>query len=454
MSWNPKYAILMFISTALTYASGMLISREAQNGNFVNRKKLYVALSFVPNLLILGFFKYIDFLFDTINRIGTQIGFSHIENSFDFLLPVGISFYTFQALSYTMDVYRNAIKAERNFLKYALFVSFFPLLVAGPIERAKNLIHQIHERHDFDYDRMKSGLLQMLWGFFLKLMIADRISISVDLVFDNWKDYQGIQLVWVIILFSMQIYCDFASYTNIARGAAKVLGFSATENFRTPYFSQTVAEFWRRWHISLTSWFRDYLYIPLGGSRKGAVRKYLNVMIVFLVSGLWHGASWHFVIWGALNGLYQIIEGLIDSPIKRFRRFLGTNDEFAIYKILRICRTFVLVCLAWIFFRAESASVAIGIIRNIFVWNPMVMLDGGLYELGLSRANILVLIVALLIMGCVSFCNYRGITVRERLMQMPLIFQWPVYFASIIVILVIGIWGPIYDAKAFIYFQF
>ena len=236
-----------------------------------------------------------------VNAMLAQFNFELIQPAFDVVLPVGISFYTFQALSYTVDVYRKDIYAEKNILKYALFVSFFPQLVAGPIERSKNLLIQFNKEHHFDYNRVKNGLLLMLWGFFMKLVIADRVAMVVDQVYNNYTQYAGFEIAIATVFFAIQIYCDFGSYSNIAIGAAQVMGFTLMENFRQPYFSKSVAEFWRRWHISLSSWFRDYLYIPLGGNRKGKVLKYINLMIVFLTSGLWHGASWHFVVWGGLE---------------------------------------------------------------------------------------------------------------------------------------------------------
>lgn len=304
MCWNVKYVSILLFSTIVTYISGLLISKANNIKDDKKRKRLkkvFVILSFVINLSILFLFKYFDFFVDNINRILSRLNIEVINLSFDVILPVGISFYIFQALSYTVDIYNDDVKAEKNFLKYALFVSFFPQLVAGPIERSKNLLKQINEKHYFNGERIKDGLLLMIWGGFQKIVIADRVAIVVNTVFNNFPQYPGMYIVVACILFAFQIYCDFSGYSIIAMGAAKVMGFELMENFNAPYFSMSVAEFWRRWHISLSSWFRDYLYIPLGGNRKGKVRKYINLMIVFLVSGLWHGAQWSFVVWGMLN---------------------------------------------------------------------------------------------------------------------------------------------------------
>lgn len=304
MCWNAKYVLILLFSTTITYVSGLLITRAnkcKEEHKKIKMKKIFVALSFIINLAILFLFKYFDFAIDNVNRVLSHFSMQIINPSFDVILPVGISFYIFQALSYTVDVYRNDVKAEKNFLKYALFVSFFPQLVAGPIERSKNLLKQVHEKHYFDGQRVKDGLLLMIWGGFQKIVIADRVAIVVDTVFNNFPQYGGMYIVVAAILFAFQIYCDFSGYSIIAIGAAKVMGFELMENFNAPYMSMSVAEFWRRWHISLSSWFRDYLYIPLGGNRKGKLRKYINLMIVFIVSGLWHGAQWSFIVWGALN---------------------------------------------------------------------------------------------------------------------------------------------------------
>ena len=294
MCWNPQYALLMLTSTVITYASGLLIDsadKVTDEKQRIRRKKLYVALSFVSNLAILFFFKYFDFAADSVVRILSMAGIEARVPAFDVILPVGISFYTFQALSYTVDVYRKDIYAERNFLKYALFVSFFPQLVAGPIERSKNLLIQINEKHKFEFERVRSGLLLMLYGYFQKVVLAEYLAVVVDSVYNTYTERTGFQLMIATIFFAFQIYCDFGSYSNIAIGAAKVMGFRLMENFNTPYFAVSVADFWRRWHISLSTWFRDYLYVPLGGNRRGRVRKWFNLMVVFLASGLWHGAS-------------------------------------------------------------------------------------------------------------------------------------------------------------------
>ena len=297
------------------YLSGLCLSYLKKNP----LRKLVVALSFISNLGILVFYKYFDFILENINLILEKLNVQLVSNPFDIILPVGISFYTFQALSYTVDVYRKEIEAEKNPLKYALFVSFFPQLVAGPIERSKNLLNQIKHMDKmklWNYDRVANGVIMMVWGMFQKMVIADRVSIFVDAVYDNLHAVGTMETVFAAVGFSIQIFCDFAAYSTIAIGAAKVMGFELMENFDTPYFATSIKDFWRRWHISLSTWFRDYLYIPMGGNRKGKFRKYFNLMVTFFVSGLWHGASWNYVVWGGLHGFYQVI-GEVTEPVRK-----------------------------------------------------------------------------------------------------------------------------------------
>jgi alginate O-acetyltransferase complex protein AlgI len=451
MSWNPKYALLIALSTVITYISGLLIGRETLSV----RKKLWVFLSMASNLSILFLFKYFDFFIENANRILAAMSMELLSPEFDVILPVGISFYTFQALSYTMDVYRGEIYVEKNILRYALFVSFFPQLVAGPIERSKNLLVQIGRRHYFDYERVKSGLMLMLWGLFLKLVVADRVAIVVNNVYGDYASYEGIILVIATLFFGMQIYCDFASYSLIAKGSAEVMGFKLMDNFRQPYFSMSVAEFWRRWHISLSSWFRDYLYIPLGGNRKGNLRKYLNIMIVFLVSGLWHGANWTFVIWGFLHGAFQVTGQILRPVKKKIIDALSIDEMRMSYKLGQMIITYGLVNFAWIFFRAPGITAAKGIIKNMFsLWNPWVLVDGTLYTLGLSPGSFRVGMVSILILIFVSIAQYKGVSIRKNLMNQGIIFRWSLALGLIFAIIIFGVYGPGYSASQFIYFQF
>ncbi len=448
MSWNPKYALLILASTAITFLSGILIDRAKSKKS----KKWAVFGSFALNLFILFFFKYFYFTVDNINAVRSILKLPAYVPRFDIVLPVGISFYTFQALSYTADVYRGEVKPEKNFLKYALFVSFFPQLVAGPIERSKNLLSQVNAEHHFDYLRVRKGLVTMLWGFFLKLVIADRAAILVNTVYDNISAFTGAQIALATICFAVQIYCDFASYSTIAIGAAEVMDFNLMQNFKRPYFAASITDFWRRWHISLSSWFRDYLYISLGGNKKGALRKYLNIMIVFLTSGLWHGASWHFVIWGAIHGVYQIIGGVTKKARQNLRERLLIKDGNLLYVFLSRAVTFVLVCFSWIFFRSADMGEAAEAVKRIFTsFNPSEL---KITDLGIDVANIIVLLSAVLVLIAVSIFQERDENMLKKAENMHFIARWAVYLVLIFAVLIFGVYGPGFEASQFIYFQF
>lgn len=451
MNWDARYVLLLLFSTAVTYASG-LIMEQAQTDK---GRKMAVAISFVLNIGVLFFFKYFNFAIDSVNLVLSQIHLSVPKPDFQLLLPVGISFYTFQALSYTMDVYRKEITAERNFFKYALFVSFFPQLVAGPIERSKNLLKQVNKTYRFDYDKMREGLLIMLWGYFLKLVVADRVAIVVNTVYGDYAQYGGVYIIVASVLFAFQIYCDFAGYSTIAIGAAEILGFSLMENFNCPYFSLSIGEFWRRWHISLSSWFRDYLYIPLGGNRKGTTRKYVNLMIVFLVSGLWHGAAGTYVVWGFIHGVYQVIGGLTKPMRNQCNQIFALKPDSIGHKALSALITFILVDFAWIFFRAESLSAAIEMIKSmVHLGNISILWNGALYDLGIGFKSFLVLMFGIAVLLFADFMKYKGIQIRKVILEQELWCRWLCYLSMALFILVFGIWGGSYDAASFIYFQF
>lgn len=457
MCWNVKYALLLLLSTAITYASGLLITwfRNGNQKKHVFAGKIVVATSFTVNIAILFFFKYFEFLLDNLQKVLGMVNIQVQVPAFSLLLPVGISFYIFQALGYTMDVYRGEVKAETNFFRYAVFVSFFPQLVAGPIERSKNLLEQFKERHVFQFDNVRKNLFLMGWGFFCKMVIADRIAILVDTVYGDYTTYGGWYLIVASVLFAFQVYCDFAGYSTIAMGAAGVMGFRLMENFNAPYCAISVPDFWKRWHISLTSWFRDYLYIPLGGNRKGKWRKYLNKLLVFLVSGLWHGAQWSYVVWGGLNGLFIVLSELM-LPIKQWlKKMTGWREEAATNKILQAIGTFLLVDFTWIFFRAPGTKDALKIIQSMFsVKNFDIFFNESLYTLGLDRKNFMVMIISIIVLLIVDVCHNKKICIWEWLQKQNLWFRWLIYILLAEAILLFGIWGVGYDKAAFLYFQF
>lgn len=455
MCWNAEYALLIGISTIITYLSGLCLSYLKKNP----LRKLVVALSFISNLGILVFYKYFDFILENINLILEKLNVQLVSNPFDIILPVGISFYTFQALSYTVDVYRKEIEAEKNPLKYALFVSFFPQLVAGPIERSKNLLNQIKHMDKmklWNYDRVANGVIMMVWGMFQKMVIADRVSIFVDAVYDNLHAVGTMETVFAAVGFSIQIFCDFAAYSTIAIGAAKVMGFELMENFDTPYFATSIKDFWRRWHISLSTWFRDYLYIPMGGNRKGKFRKYFNLMVTFFVSGLWHGASWNYVVWGGLHGFYQVIGEVTEPVRKKLTKVMKVNTEVFSYKLGQILFTFSLTTLTWVFFRAETIEEALYFFKRMFtVWNPWVFFNEGLYKFGLDRVEVNILFSALVVMLLVELLKYiKKEVVSDFLMKQNLWFRWIIVIALVISCVVYGEYGINFDSNQFIYFQF
>lgn len=455
MSWNARYALLIAFSTVITWVSGLLLSRFSSQ----RWKKGIVACSFLANLSILFFFKYFDFALENLNRIGGRFGFSLLQNPFDLLLPVGISFYTFQALGYTVDVYRGEAEAEKNPFRYALFVSFFPQLVAGPIERSKVLLKQLREIEHmklFQYDRIVSGLLLMIWGLFQKMVIADRVSILVDQVFNNSYAYGTFELIAGALGFALQIYCDFNGYSTIAIGAARVMGFTLTDNFNTPYFAVSISDFWHRWHITLSTWFRDYLYIPLGGSRQGRIKKYRNILVTFLASGMWHGAAWNYIIWGGLHGIYQILGDMLRPLKERCVKLFKVETHNFSYRFGQILCTFCLTTFAWIFFRAESFLSAVYYIKRLFTkWNPWVLFDESMYALGLDRVEMNILLFSLLLLLLADIVRYiRKQNIAEFLMKQNLWFRWLVVYGLIVMILVYGKYGVDFDSAQFIYFNF
>ena len=456
MSWNPKYIVLIVFVTVVTYffARAIDILDRVDGNKGIAGKRICLVGSILANLSLLVLFKYANLAIGYINKVLEIFHVELIEKTFDYALPVGISFFTFQALGYIIDVYRGAC-AEKNFIQYALFIAFFPQLVAGPIERSKNLLKQVNQTHQFNYERVKNGLLLMLWGFFLKVVLADRVAIFVNSVYADPYRYPGFFIIVATILFAFQIYGDFCGYSTIARGGARVLGFELMENFQSPYLSLNVAEFWRRWHISLSGWFRDYLYIPLGGNRKGKFRQYLNLMIVFLASGLWHGASLSFMLWGALNGIYQIIGDICKPTKQKLVQIFSFDITRREHKVFCSLTTFILVDIAWFFFRAGSISNVITMCKQM-VWesNLWIFFDGSLYEAGLSRQEFGVMLIAIALMLWVDSLHLRNIHVLSILEKSGLIFRTLVVGGLIYIVVMLGAYGGDYGASTFIYFTF
>ncbi len=441
MSWRAEYLPLLLLSTLIDYWAGLKMG--AMPGQA--RRKRYLVLSLAANLAILFVFKYFNFFNASIRTLFGALGLEYAVPAVNLLLPVGISFYTFHAMSYTIDVYRGLKQPETHVGRFLLYILFFPQLVAGPISRPRQLLPQFHLPHDFDPARVTSGLALMAWGFFKKLVIADRLALVVNNVYNNPTDYTGVALIIATYSFAFQIYCDFSGYSDIALGAARILGYDLMENFRRPYAATSVADFWSRWHISLSTWFRDYLYVPLGGNRVPRPRWYFNLMFVFLVSGLWHGANWTFVVWGALHGLYVLVEiwtrGLRDRLLQR----LGLARRPGWLAALSWLLTFHLVTFAWIFFRASTLNDALYIAGHLLQgWS----LQAG-YGLGVGGYELVIAGGALALLELVQWLQARGVT-RPDFAARPAWLRWAGYYALGLLILLFGKFG----ATEFIYFQF
>jgi len=435
---NIQYVPLIAFSTLVDYIAARMIHRRSAG----TQRKLWLAISVCVNLGVLFVFKYFNFF----NQSAATL-FSYTPLTHEFVLPIGISFYTFQSMSYTIDVYRRKLKPENHLGIMATYVAFFPQLVAGPIERATNLLPQFRERHLFDEHRAVSGLQQALWGFFKKVVIADRLAIYVNTVYNNVDEHTGLVLVLATFFFGFQIYCDFSGYSDIAIGVARIMGFDLMENFQQPYFSQSVREFWSRWHISLSTWFRDYLYIPLGGNRVPFVRNLFNLMVVFLVSGLWHGAGWTFVVWGGLHGMAvmgQAVSARYDLRILAGRQW--------VLIIVRIIITFIFVNFAWIFFRANSLVDAQYIVSHLLIFDPTAELAAPFAE-GLLSAQIeLQLSLGLILFLVLVDAVLTRLSLPQLLARIPTVVRWAAYYSLTATVLFTGLYGA--GAQQFIYFQF
>ncbi len=440
MSWNAKYVFLILFTTGISYAAARLLEKTDEK----KQKNRILAGTAVLCLGVLFFFKYFNFVSQSVTDFLSLFTLKLSPLTLDLLLPVGISFYTFQTLSYVIDVYRGDVQAERHFGKYAAFISFFPQLVAGPIERTGNLLPQINAEHKFDYDKASYGLKLMAWGYFKKIIVADTLSVYVSRVYDSPQSFQGFSLVLATLFFAIQIYCDFSGYSDIAIGVAKLMGFDLMTNFKSPYFSQSIKEFWSRWHISLSTWFRDYVYIPLGGNRVSRPRHYMNLIITFLVSGLWHGANWTFVVWGGVHGAAQVLESALIP--KKYQKSKG-----ALW-FLRVASVFLFCAFAWIFFVSNSIGDAVYVIKNMFsgIASPVSYLMNGFTAIALGRNELIYLIVSVLILIVFDYFSLRKDVVQVISSQKPVV-RWTIYVAFIIWI-VMNL--PVAAATEFIYFQF
>ncbi|HET8860548.1 MBOAT family O-acyltransferase [Marivirga sp.] len=435
--WDWRFLSLIAFSSLVDFIAG----QQIEKANTKARKKLFLWISICTNLGFLGFFKYFNFFAESFADMMNMIGMQANPWSLNVILPVGISFYTFQTMSYTIDLYRGQMKAEKDPIAFFAYVSFFPQLVAGPIERAVNLLPQFKIKREFSYEQGADGMRLILWGLFKKVVIADNCALFVNEIFANYQTASGLELILGAVFFAFQIYGDFSGYSDIAIGTAKLFGFNLMTNFSTPYFSRDMAEFWRRWHISLSTWFRDYVYIPLGGSRVGKGRAVFNTFVIFVVSGFWHGANWTFIVWGALNAVYFL-------PLLLMGKNRKNTDTVAENRILPNLRelwqmgtTFALTCLAWVFFRSESVGDAWKYLAGIFSSN---------YSLNMEMRPPVFVFLCLGIFALVEWW-VRNTDFATHLKTMPYKgLRYPLYFA---IIIMIGLFGA-FNESEFIYFQF
>lgn len=444
--WNPAHVPVLLFVTAVGYLGGRLLNGRPRKGVLA----LCVVLALAP---LIGF-KYLGFLTHSVLAVLAHLGVQIAPPALDFLLPMGISFYTLQVIGYLVDTYRGEA-AEESVLDFALFASFFPQMVSGPISRGKSLLPQLSAAKRPAFDDLRDGVLLLIWGYFLKIVVADRAALFVAAVYAPDSEYEGWFYIIATLLFCLQLYCDFSGCSVMAMGTAKILGIDLIDNFNAPYFSQSIAEFWRRWHISLSTWFRDYLYIPLGGNRKGTVRKYANVLITFAVSGLWHGAQWNYMAWGLLNGLYQVL-GAVLLPVRKVAaKALHVNTNSRPHKLLRVAVTFVLFALSMVFFRAYRFMDAVRILRSMFTaHNAEIFTDGSLFACGIDAFNFALLGVYVLVIFAADVCKYKQIKVRAVIEKQHWLGQVAVVVLGVLAVLLLGVYGPGFEASNFIYSQF
>lgn len=439
-SWDYRFLFLLVFSTLLDYYTGIKM-HDAPNQRM---RKFWFLLSICVNLGFLGIFKYFNFFASSFADALSLLGIKTNFWTLNVILPVGISFYTFHGLSYVLDIYNRKIKPERNIVDYSLFVSFFPLLVAGPIERATHLLPQIKQKRTFEYSKAIDGLRQILWGLFKKIVIADNCAVYANMAFNNSGDHSGSTLVLGALMFTFQIYCDFSGYSDIALGTARLLGIELLRNFAFPYFSRDIAEFWRRWHISLSSWFRDYLYIPLGGSKGGTWMKVRNTFIIFLVSGFWHGANWTFIFWGLLNALY-IMPSILFNTNRNNLDTVAQGKYFpSLKEFLSIVLTFCLTVFAWIFFRAESLHDAFSFLQGIFSTTLFSVPDQ-------LNIDLIFILIAFIIIEWLQRTKVHAL--QFTLGSTTTLKYYSIILLNSIVIWAILLWG-VFGNKTFIYFQF
>lgn len=447
--WDWRFLILIVISSFVDFIIGQQIYKSENKAT--QKKLLFVSL--LVNLGFLVYFKYFNFFIESFVQSFSFFGKELNITTLNIILPVGISFYTFQTLSYTIDIYRKQLKPTKDWLAFLSFVAFFPQLVAGPIERASHLLPQFYKTYKFDYNQVKSGLLLMLFGLFKKMVIADRAALYVNEVYNNVENHDGVAYTYATILFAFQIYCDFSGYSDIAIGIARTMGFDLMKNFDSPYFSKSLTQFWRRWHISLSTWFRDYVYIPLGGSQGSKSKTYLNLFLVFVISGLWHGAAMTFVIWGAIHGVILILEKSIYKTKMGLFQKTGLIKRHLSNHIFFAGITFIIVCFSWIFFRSNSLSNAFSMINGIFNdFDFARIFLKETYLIGFKKNEFLIIFLSIFFLTSAEILHKRK-SLISRLNTKGVFFRWGFYMTAIFAIIIFGVYGE-GQIKEFIYFQF
>lgn len=442
VQFGMKHVPFLLFSILSVFAGALLVEKAKQKAT----KKLILSLVLLLNIGFLFHVKFTPYLLNLAQRF-IEIDPANIQETI--IVPVGIAFYTLQLCGYMIDVYREKYAAEKNILKFASFATFFPLMLQGPISRYDQLADQVYNKEKCKdlYRNYTYGAQLMLWGFFKKLVIADRVAILVNEVFNNYTSYSGWTVVLAILFYTIQIYTDFSGCVDICRGAAQLFGIDVIENFHQPYFATSIQDFWRRWHIALSSWFRDYVYISLGGNRKGAFRKYINILIVFFVSGLWHGVGFHYIVWGVMQGVFQIV-GAISLPIKeKLCSILKINRSTGIPLLLQHLFTFILINLSWLVFRANGTVAAINMFKSIFTFQPLALVN-------LTHIDYIILVVSLLVVFCVSFYREKGLSMRDELSKQILPIRWGIFLLLFAAVVIFGIYGPGYSDSSFIYMDF
>ncbi|MCW3121245.1 MAG: poly(beta-D-mannuronate) O-acetylase [Flavipsychrobacter sp.] len=449
MFFKPVYILILAFTIVIDYYAGILLEDEPDKV----KKKKYLVMSLIANIGVLAVFKYYNFLNGNVSELAQMMGFTNHMPFLRIALPIGLSFHTFQAMSYTIEVYRGNHKAERHFGIYSLYVMFYPQLVAGPIERPQNMLHQFHEEKFFNYNNAVTGLRLMMWGMFKKVVIADRLAVVTDPVFDHPGMHSSLNILVAAVFFSIEIYCDFSGYSDIAIGSARIMGFKLMNNFSQPYNAKSISEFWRRWHISLSTWFKDYLYIPLGGNRVSRNRRNFNLFLVFLVSGFWHGANWTYIVWGAIHGFYMVFADVTAPVRNKLRAITGIAKAKLLDSVVQRVLTFSLVTIAWVFFRANTMHDALYILGRLpdafreavqIITRKIPMVK---FPIADARMEVCLLVIVLLE---VVHAVQKKRSINTLIQNQPRIVRWSVYYAIVFIIVLFGI----FHDRQFIYFQF